>query len=75
MNKDRWEKDTYTRRWRWLIDARRGRIINSLPVAVIAIRLIPTASVLITAIVMFSHTFIVIFAEDRSHVYTADHRD
>jgi hypothetical protein len=79
MNIDGREKDTYTRRWRRLIDDRRGRIINTLPVAIVAIRpihtamLIPTASVLITTIVMFSHTFIVIFAEGRRHVYTADH--
>jgi hypothetical protein len=73
MNIDGWEKNTDTRWWRRLINDRRGRIINTLPVAIVAIRLIPTASMLITAIVMFSHTFIVIFAEGRCHVYTADH--
>jgi hypothetical protein len=40
-----------------------------------AVAVIPTPSVIITAFVMFSHTFMVIFvfAEGRRHVYTADH--
>jgi hypothetical protein len=32
------------------------------------------ASLLMPAIVMFFHTFMLIFAEGRHHVYTADHR-
>jgi hypothetical protein len=82
MNKDGWEKDTDTRRWRRCIVDRGWRIISSSPVArvaIIAIRpiitpamvaVIPTSPVLVTAVVM-SHT--VIFAEGRHHVYTADH--
>jgi hypothetical protein len=81
MNKDGWKKDTDARRWRRCIDDRRGRIINSFPVAIVAIMpatliaavVIPTPSVLVTAVVMSSLIFMVIFAEGRRHVYTADH--
>ena len=45
----------------------------STPALHIAVAVIPTSSVLVTAVVMFSHTFMVIFAEGRRHVYTADH--
>jgi hypothetical protein len=87
MNKNGWEKDTDTPRWRRCIDdPRRG--INSFPIAVVAIVairpiitpaiyiavvVIPTPSVLVTAVVMSSHTFRAIFTEGRHHVYTADH--
>jgi hypothetical protein len=70
MNKDGWEKDTDARRWRRCIDDRRGGIINSFPVAIVAIRPIITPAMHIPTPVM-SHT--VIFAEGRHHVYTADH--
>jgi hypothetical protein len=81
MNKDGREKDTDARRWRRCIDDRRGRIINSFPVAIVAIRpalhiaavVIPRPSVLVTALVMSSLIFMVIFAEGRHHIYTADH--
>jgi hypothetical protein len=76
MNKDGWEKDTDARRWRRCIDDRRGGIINSFPVAIVAIRPIhrPVVAIstpsllLVTAVVRF-----VIFTEGRHHVYTADH--
>jgi hypothetical protein len=75
MNKDRWEKDTDARRWRRCIEDRRGGIITSFPMAIVAIRpiitpamvaVIPTSSVLVTATVIIS-------AEGRQHVYTANH--
>lgn len=69
MNKEGREKDTDARRWRRCIDDPRRGIINSFPVA-IAIRPINT---LVTAVVVFSPTFMVIFANGRRHVYTADH--
>jgi hypothetical protein len=80
-NKDRRKKDTYASRWRWFIDDRRGGIINSFPVAIVAIMpllhiavmVIPRPSVLVTAAVMSSLIFMVILAEGRHHVYTADH--
>jgi hypothetical protein len=80
MNIDGWEKDTDARRWRRCIDDPRRGIISSFPVAIVAIRpiitpaihiavvVISTPSVLVTAFVMF-----VIFAEGRHHVYAADH--
>jgi hypothetical protein len=76
MNKDGREKDTDARRWWRCIDDPRGWIINSLPVAIIAIRpamVIPRPSVLVTAVVMSSLILMVIFTEGRRHVYTADH--
>jgi hypothetical protein len=50
-------------------------------VAIVAIRpalhiaavVIPRPSVLVTALVMSSLIFMVIFAEGRHHIYTADH--
>ena len=80
MNKDGWKEDPDARRWRRCIDdPRRG--ISSFPVAIVAIvaiwpvitLVIPRPSVLVTAVVMSSHTLMVIFAESRHHVYAADH--
>jgi hypothetical protein len=43
------------------------------PATHIAVAVIPTPSLLVTAVVMISHTPIVISAEGRRHVDTADH--
>jgi hypothetical protein len=80
MNKDGWKKDTDARRLRRCIDNRR-REINSFPVAIrpidtpaslihIVAAVIAMASFLVTAAVMSS---VIILAEGRRHVYTADH--
>ena len=80
-NNDWWEKDTDARRWRRFIVNRR-RDINPFPVAIrpvvspasrIAVAVIPASSVLVTAVVMFSHTFMVIFGKGRRRFHTADH--
>jgi hypothetical protein len=42
------------------------------PVMVIAVAVMPTSSVLIASVVMFSLAFMVI-SEGRHHIYTADH--
>jgi hypothetical protein len=79
MNKEGGEKDTDARRRRRCIDDRRRGIISSFSVAIMpiitAVVVIPSPSVIVTAAVMFSHTFMVtfVFGEGRSHVYTADH--
>jgi hypothetical protein len=82
MNNDRWKKYSNPRWWRRRIDNRRGRIITSFSVAIVTIRPIITAVVIITApsvpvttVVMFYDTFMVIFAEGRRHVNTSDHCD
>jgi hypothetical protein len=75
MKKDGGEKDTDARRRRRRIDDRR-RDINSpaLHIVVTVIPVIPSTSLFVAAVVVFSHTFlIIIFAESRRHVYTADH--
>ena len=64
-NKNGWEKDPDARRWRRCIDDRR-RGIDSLPIAIIrstliAFVVISRPPVLVTAVVMFPH-FFVIFA-------------
>jgi hypothetical protein len=74
------EKDTNARLWRRCIDDRWWGII-SFPIAImpiippvilIAVAVMPTSSVLITAVVMSSLAFMVI-SEGRQDVYTADH--
>jgi hypothetical protein len=81
-NKDRRKEDTDARRRRRFIDDRRGWIINPFPVAIVSIRpalhiavaFIPASSLLVTDVVTSPLIFMVIFAEGRPHVYTADHR-
>ncbi len=88
MNKDRWEKDADARRWRRCIDDRRRWDINSFAVAIrpikafaVAVSVILPPSVVtvvhtlawLVAVVMFTHPFMIIFAEGRHYVYTADH--
>jgi len=78
MNKDGWEKDTDARRWRRSIGDRR-RNINSFRIAIRPIYrpahpiAVPMSFFLVTAVVMFSHSFMVIFTEGRRYAYTADH--
>jgi hypothetical protein len=72
MNKDRGEKDTDARRRRRCPDDRRGWIINSFPVAIVTIRPIITV-VIIPMVIIPTSTVIVISAEGRQHVDTADH--
>jgi hypothetical protein len=83
MNIDGWEKDSDAPWRRWCIDDPRRGIISSFPVAIVSIRpiitpasiavtVISTPSMLVTAVVM-SSTLMVIFAEGRHHVYAADH--
>jgi hypothetical protein len=69
MNKNGWEKDTDARRWRRCIDDPRRGIINSFPVAIVAIRPIITPAMIPTPVISLT----VIFAEGRHHAYTADH--
>lgn len=71
MNNDGWKEDSDPRCWRLYIDDRR-RHINT-PVMHIAVAVIPAPSV--PTVVMSSHLFMVIFAEDRRHIDTADHCD
>jgi hypothetical protein len=81
MNNDGWEEDTDARWYGRFIDDPR-RYVNSFPVdirpintpaSLIAVAVMPTPSLLVTAVVMSSITFMVISAEGRHHVYTADH--
>lgn|SRR5665647_282264 len=83
INIDWWKKNTDARLWRrFIVDWRRD--INSVPVAIRPIRtpvvmhitvavVIPTSS-LVTAVVIFFPTIMIIIAEGRRYVYTADHR-
>ena len=57
------------RRRRFHIDDRR-RNINT-PAILIAVAVIPLPSV--PTVIMSFHAFMIIFAEGRRHVYTADH--
>ncbi len=77
-NNDGWKKDADAQRWRRGIDDRRRGIAIRLiitPAMHIAATVMPTSSVLGTAVVMSFHAFMVIFGEGRRHVYTAYHCD
>ncbi|MGD0281587.1 MAG: hypothetical protein ABSB95_04410 [Dissulfurispiraceae bacterium] len=75
-NNDGWKKDIDSGLWwRYIDDRRRGIAIRVIitPAMLIAAAFISTSSVLGTSVVMFFHTFMVIFAEGRGRVYTTDH--
>jgi hypothetical protein len=75
MNKDGWEKDTDARRWRRCIDDRRGGIINSFPVAIVAIRPIhrPVVAISMPSFLVTAAVMSIVSSDGRHHVYTADH--
>jgi hypothetical protein len=79
MNKDWWEKDTNARRGRRCPDNRRGWIINSFSMSIVAIRtirtamLITTSSVVLVAAIVMSST--IISSDGGRHIDTADHGD
>jgi hypothetical protein len=75
MNIEWWKKNTDARRGRRYPDNRRRWIINSFTMAIVAIRPIHTAVVIITAslLLVTAVVLFVIFAVGRHHVYNADH--
>jgi hypothetical protein len=86
LNNDGWEKDTDARRWRWYKESGRTIIVIPsfsvptsviptpvaiIPSVLIADLVVPTSSVLITAMIS---PVIMIFAEGGCHIYTAYHQ-